>query len=248
MTILHVGGIPGRPGADGREAKAFFLSRLNHIGLSFEKREHSVDTVNLFPAFLKLEGRRCLVVGAGRVGEEKIAGLLQARADVVVVALLGTEQVRVWAASGRIRWEERKFRPSDLRGAFVVVAATSTPELHEKIFRLARRRGVLCNVVDEPSRCDFYYGSVVKRGSFQIAISTGGLSPALAQRLRKRFEEQFGAEYESWIEELGKTRERLFAKKIEPERRKQLLHRLASELSFEEFLRRRERAALKRAK
>jgi siroheme synthase-like protein len=171
--------------------------------------------------------------------------LLRAGADLLVVAPAATEQVRAWAQAGRIRWEARKFRAADLRGAFVVVAATSSAELHEKIFRLARRRGVLCNVVDDPARCDFYYGSVVKRGSLQIAISTAGLSPALAQRLRKKFEEQFGAEYELWVEELGKTRERLFAKNIEPARRKSLLHRLASELSFEEFLRRRKRAALK---
>jgi precorrin-2 dehydrogenase/sirohydrochlorin ferrochelatase len=201
--------------------------------------------VNLFPAFLKLAGRRCLVVGAGRVGEEKIGGLLRAGADVVVVAPRATERVRSWAGAERIRWEARKFRAADLRGAFVVVAATSSAELHEKIFQLARRRGALCNVVDDPARCDFYYGSVMKRGSLQIAISTGGLSPALAQRLRKQFERQFGAEYELWIEELGKARERLFARKIEPQRRKELLHRLASELSFEEFLRRRKRALLK---
>jgi precorrin-2 dehydrogenase/sirohydrochlorin ferrochelatase len=200
-----------------------------------------VDFVNLFPAFLKLAGRRCLVVGAGPVGEEKIGGLLHARADVYVVAPAATPRVRDWSLQGDIRWEARKFRPSDLRGAFVVVAASSSPGLHDRIFRLARRRGVLCNVVDEPERCDFFYGSVVRRGSLQIAISTAGLSPALAQRLRKQFEEQFGAEYALWIEELGKTRERLFARKIDPQRRTQLLHRLASQLSFEEFLRRRKR-------
>jgi precorrin-2 dehydrogenase/sirohydrochlorin ferrochelatase len=201
--------------------------------------------VNLFPAFLKLAKRRCLVVGAGAVGEEKIGGLLRAGADVFVVAPRATARVRAWAAAGNVQWEPRNFRPADMQGAFVVVAATSSAELHERIFRLARRRGVLCNVVDDPVRCDFYYGSVVKRGSLQIAISTGGLSPALAQRLRKQFEEKFGAEYELWVEELGNTRERLFAKKIEPQRRKSLLHRLASELSFEEFLRRRKRAAQK---
>jgi precorrin-2 dehydrogenase/sirohydrochlorin ferrochelatase len=82
---------------------------------------------------------------------------------------------------------------------------------------------------------------VVRRGSLQIAISTGGHSPALAQRLRKQIAREFGAEYEEWLEELGAARERLFAKKIAPERRKALLHRLASEISFEEFLRRRKR-------
>jgi precorrin-2 dehydrogenase / sirohydrochlorin ferrochelatase len=195
----------------------------------------------LFPAFLKLAGRRCLVVGAGPVAEEKIASLLQAEADVRVVAPEATPRVRGWAHAGKIRWDARKFRPSDFKGIFLAVAATSSPALHAEIFKQARRRAVLCNVVDDPERCDFYYGSVVRRGSLQIAISTGGHSPALAQRLRKQIAREFGAEYEEWLEELGATRERLFAKKIAPERRKALLHRLASEMSFEEFLRRRKR-------
>jgi siroheme synthase-like protein len=122
-----------------------------------------------------------------------------------------------------------------------VVAATSSPDLHAKIYRQAQRRGVLCNAVDDPEHCDFYYGSVVRRGALQIAISTAGLSPALAQRLRKKLEKEFGAEYEEWLKELGKIRERLFAKKITAERRRALLHELASEASFEEFLRRKKR-------
>ena len=197
--------------------------------------------MTLFPAFLKLVGRRCLVVGAGPVAEEKIEGLLRAEADVRVVAPDATPRVRSWARAGKVRWDARKFRPADFRGVFLVVAATSSPALHAEIYKQARRRAVLCNVVDDPDHCDFYYGSVVRRGSLQIAISTGGYSPALAQRLRKKIEQEFGAEYEQWLEELGATRKRLFARKIPPERRKELLHRLASEISFEEFLRRRKR-------
>jgi len=195
----------------------------------------------LFPAFLKLAGRRCLVVGAGPIAQEKTEGLLRAGATVRVVAPQATRKIQAWARAGKIRWDARKFRSSDLSGAFLVVAATSSPALHDQIFNQAQRRGVLCNVVDDPERCDFYYGSVVRRGSLQIAISTGGHSPALAQRLRKRFEREFGAEYEHWLEEIGAARKRLFAKSIPPERRKTLLHRLASEFSFDEFLRRQKR-------
>ena len=187
-------------------------------------------------------------MGAGPVGEEKAGGLLLCGADLCVVAPKATERIRELAREGAIRWEARKFRPSDLQGAFLVVAATSSPTLHGRIYKLARTQSVLCNVVDDPEHCDFYYGSVMRRGSLQIAISTAGLSPALAQRLRKQFEQQFGAEYELWLEEIGKARERLFARTIEPRRRKQLLHRLASELSFEEFLRRRKRASSKSRK
>jgi precorrin-2 dehydrogenase/sirohydrochlorin ferrochelatase len=94
-------------------------------------------------------------------------------------------------------------------------------------------------VVDDPAHCDFYYGAVVRRGDLQIAISTGGHSPALAQRLRKKIEREIGAEYEHWLEQLGVARKRLFAKSLSPVRRKALLHRLASEISFKKFLRHR---------
>src|SRR5256885_16655719 len=90
-----------------------------------------------------------------------------------------------------------------------VVAATSSAELHQRIFEEATRRGVLCNVVDVPALCDFYYPSVVQRGALQIAISTAGQSPALAQRLRKQLEDQFGPEYEEWLVQLGDARDKL---------------------------------------
>ena len=199
----------------------------------------------LFPAFLKLEGRRCLVVGAGPVAEEKIEGLLRAGAKVRAVAPRATARIRAWARARKIRWEQREFRASgplsDLANVFLVVAATSSPALHARIYRQARRRAVLCNVVDDPEHCDFYYGSVVRRGALQIAISTAGHSPALAQRLRKQIEQEFGEEYELWLEELGKARKKLFGKAISSERRRVLLHRLASQASFEDFLRRRRR-------
>lgn len=196
---------------------------------------------HLFPAFLKISGRPCLVVGAGTIGEEKIQGLILAGASVQVVAPKATTQVQAWHREGKIRWEQREFRATDLSEAFLVVAATSSRELHQKIHKEARRRNVLCNVVDDPEHCDFYYGSVVRRGALQIAISSGGQSPALSQRLRKELERQFGPEYEHWLAELGETRARLFSREIEPQRRKELLHRLASNLSLEEFRRRQKR-------
>lgn len=199
--------------------------------------------MTLFPAFLKLAGRRCVVVGAGPVAEEKIEGLLRAGAEIRVVAPRATRRIRAWARAKKLRWDARNFRPSDLTGAFLAVAATSSPALHTEIFRLARRRAVLCNVVDDPEHCDFYYGAVVRRGALQIAVSTGGRSPALAQRLKKEIEREYGAEYATWLEELGEARKKLFAKELSPQHRRALLHRLASEVSFEEFLRRRKRGS-----
>jgi precorrin-2 dehydrogenase/sirohydrochlorin ferrochelatase len=190
----------------------------------------------LFPMFLKLITRPCLVVGAGSIAESKIASLLEADARVSVVAPKATEQVLSWAQSKKIDWHQRKFQRNDLEGIFLVVAATSSRELHEQIFEEASRLGVLCNIVDVPELCDFYYPAVVQRGALQIAISTAGLSPALAQRLRKELERQFGPEYEEWLEHLGEAREKLFAETVDPEKRKQLLHEQASKEALNAFL------------
>lgn len=196
----------------------------------------------LFPMFLKLANRPCLVVGAGAVAESKIAGLLEAGGHVRVVAPEATAQVRSWAQSNSIEWRQRPFQAEDLDGMFLVVAATCSTELHERIFGEAARRGVLCNIVDVPALCDFYYPSVVQRGALQIAISTAGLSPALAQRLRKQLEDQFGPEYEEWLMQLGEAREKLHSDKVDPGERKRLLHQDASEEAFEAFLRSRMRS------
>jgi len=178
--------------------------------------------------FVKLEGRRCLVAGAGSVGEAKIESLLAAGAVVHVVAPQATSRVREWARAGRIEWEAREYAPADLAGVFLVIAATGSPALHDDIYAEAQSRGVLCNAVDEPQRCDFYFPAVVRRGELQIAISTGGLSPALAQRLRKELEQQFGPEWEEWVAQLGRTRDELQSIPMPPEQRKRLLHQYAS--------------------
>ena len=189
-------------------------------------------TKGLFPLFLKLEGRKCLVVGAGAIGEGKIHGLLQTGAKVRVVAPKATKRVQRWASGGGILWLRREFRESDLDNCFCVVAATSSNALHKRIFQLARQRGVLCNVVDVPELCDFYYPAVVRRGALQIAISTSGESPALAQRLRKELERQFGPEYAEWVKRLGKSRRKLNASSEDADKKKSQLHSLASGNSF----------------
>src|SRR6266496_1396522 len=186
----------------------------------------------MFPIFLKLDGKRCLVVGAGSVAEGKIKGLLAAGASVHVVAPRATAAIQKWAWEGVLSWRPAKFRATDLDGMLLVVAATSSPEMNSQIFIEAQSRKVLCNAVDDPQNCDFYYPAVVRRGDLQIAISTNGRSPALAQRLRHELEEQFGPEYETWVSELGKTREEMAAQIHDPEARKKLLHEIASREAF----------------
>jgi precorrin-2 dehydrogenase len=190
--------------------------------------------MSLFPLFLKLEGRRCLVVGGGSVAQSKIRGLLDSGANVRVIAPQANATVAEWASAGEIVWEVRSFEAADLDGTILVIAATSSSDVNETIFREAQRRNVLCNAVDDPRHCDFYYGAVVRRGQLQVAISTEGQSPALAQRIRCELEAQFGPEYAGWVEELGEIREKLFASGIDAESRRQLLHELASRDAFAE--------------
>jgi precorrin-2 dehydrogenase/sirohydrochlorin ferrochelatase len=178
--------------------------------------------------FMKLEGKRCLVVGAGKVAEPKIGGLLGTGARVRVIALQATETVQAWAQAGTITLELRAFAAEDLDGTFLAVVATASRALNGSIYREAQRRGVLCNVVDVPEFCDFYYPAVVRRGDLQIAISTNGQSPSLSQKLRQQLERQFGPGYAKWVKELGETRRLVLASDLDPERKRELLHSLAS--------------------
>jgi len=200
--------------------------------------------MSLLPIFVKLQNRLVVVVGGGAIAQGKIEGLFAAEARVRVVAPQVTPAIAQWISQGKVEWQAKTFAPSDLEGAFLVIAATSAPGVNEAVFTEADARGILCNAVDDIENCHFYYGSVVQRGDLQIAISTNGKSPALAQRLRLLLEKQFGAEYELWLEWLGAARELLRAGDNSADSKKVLLHHLASEPMFERFLQeaRRQRA------
>jgi uroporphyrin-III C-methyltransferase / precorrin-2 dehydrogenase / sirohydrochlorin ferrochelatase len=189
----------------------------------------------LFPLFMKVAGRQCLVVGGGPVAESKMQSLIRCGASIHVVAPQATTGIREAARSGEVVLDERAFFPSDLDGVFLVIGATNSPELHREIFRLCQEAGILCNIVDEPDRCDFYYPAVVRRAPLQVAISTGGHSPLLAQRLRRELEEQFAPEYGPWIEQIGLQRRELFRADISPENRRSILKELSSERAFADF-------------
>jgi len=197
----------------------------------------SEEKTPLFPIFLKLAKRRCLVVGAGKTAEEKIPTLLQSGATVIVVAPAATRIIQAWAADNKLIWEQRRFEVSDLDGVFLTVVATPVKTLNRMVSEQAYRRQILCNVVRDRSLCDFYYPAVVRRGPLQIAISTAGHSGALAQRLRKQMEAQFGPEWESWLRWLGEARTSLYEDPLSPKRRRTMLHRLASQKKQAEFFR-----------
>ncbi len=183
--------------------------------------------MTLLPIFLRLERRPCLVVGAGRVALEKIESLRGAGAAITVVAPEAIPKLRALAQEGALVWRQRWFEPSDLDGIFVVIAATNAPDVNHAVYEEALRRNVLCNAVDDPPNCDFYFGSVVARGDLQIAISTAGESPALAQRLRREIDAQLPDDLGPWLDELGGLRREVRAATPAGEARNLLLHELA---------------------
>jgi len=181
--------------------------------------------VNLFPIFLKLEGRRCLVVGAGAVGTQKIAGLLEAGADVIVVDPSPSVSFREMFAA-RVTWHQREYAPSDVDGAYLVIVATSDEDLNRRIYEEAQRRGILANVVDVPPLCDFYYPAVVRRGALVVAVSSQGESPHLAQRVRDEIRELLPDELSNAVERIGEERRRILREHAPGPERLQLLRDL----------------------
>ena len=159
-----------------------------------------------FPAFLDLRERPCLVVGGGAIGERKARELLACHARVTVVSPCLTAELQTLAQTGRLVWRSRAFLRSDVRRCALVIAATGIPAVDTAVAAEARRRGVLVNAVDWPAQCDFIFGSILRRGELQIAVSTGGRSPALAREIRRRLEPMFGPEYAELVEQVGRER------------------------------------------
>lgn len=164
-----------------------------------------------YPITLLVEGRPCLVVGAGRVAERKILSLLKAGASVRVVARNASAAVHGLAAEGAIDLQIRDYRDTDIDGAFVVVVATNDAELNNRISTECRRRGVLVNVVDQPPLCSFYVPALIQRGPVSLAISTSGAGPALAKHLRIVLEDVVGDEYGHLAELMDQLRPEVFA-------------------------------------
>ncbi|WP_263351570.1 precorrin-2 dehydrogenase/sirohydrochlorin ferrochelatase family protein [Acidicapsa acidisoli] len=183
--------------------------------------------MEMFPVFFKLVGRPCLVVGAGTIAAPKIVSLLRAGAAVKVVAPKARPEVEMQARTGELVWHAREFVDTDLDGMFLVIAATDLQRVNHQVAEFARVRNVLCNSVDDPPDCDFFYPSVVRRGDLQIAISTAGKSPALAQRLREEIDALLPEDTGAWLDQLGITRLRLLAAFPSSEERKHALHLLA---------------------
>lgn len=170
-----------------------------------------------YPVFLHIKGRRCVVVGGGEVAQRKAEALLEAGARVRVIAPSLTPRLAEMAAAGAVEAEPRPYISGDLKGAFLTIAATDNAETNALVTREARRRRVLLNVVDQPRACSFIVPSVVRRGELVLAISTGGLSPALARKVREELEAYLGPEYALLARVVGRVRRRLRHAGVSPD-------------------------------
>jgi len=165
-----------------------------------------------YPIALQIEGRRCLVVGGGKVAERKARGLLDSGARVVVVSPELTTGLDTLRAEGAITWEPRGYQAGDAQGYFLVMAATDDPAVQAQVHADAERFNLLLNVADVPERCNFILPALVRRGPLTVAISTSGKSPALAKRLSQEIGAWLGPEYELATETLGLIRPYILAR------------------------------------
>ncbi len=160
----------------------------------------------MYPVFFDIRAKRCLVVGGGMVAERKIRGLLLEKADIVVVSPVVTEGIAGLAAREQCCWLKKKYSADDLRGAFLVFAATDALMVQDQVASDAEILGLPVNVADQPERCTFHVPAVLRRGDLTLAVSTAGKSPALAAMVRQRLAGQYGVEYAQLLSLMGKIR------------------------------------------
>jgi len=170
------------------------------------------DAINFYPVFLKLQGKKCVIVGAGEVAERKAERLLECGAEVSVIGREPTPGLRKLAQEGRLEHVYADYDETLIKGAYLVISATDDRAVNEAVSNAAGREDILVNVVDDPQLCDFILPSIVQKGALQIAISTGGTSPALARKVRIDLDRDFGNEYALFLELLGELRKRVLEK------------------------------------
>jgi precorrin-2 dehydrogenase len=174
-------------------------------------RSHSEHALKLYPVFLHIDGKPCLVVGGGSVGERKVEDLLLAGAQVTLVSREATPALEAMAAQGLIRFLREDFIPEHLNDVFLAIAATNDFTTNTCVSTSAQARGLPVNIVDQPALCSFVVPATIRRGEFTLAIGTGGHSPALAKKVRRDLEKLFGPEYGPYVELLGVIREKVLA-------------------------------------
>ncbi|MDH5478104.1 MAG: bifunctional precorrin-2 dehydrogenase/sirohydrochlorin ferrochelatase [Nitrospinota bacterium] len=187
----------------------------------------------LYPIFMSLNDTRCVVVGGGDVAARKIAGLFAVGARVTVVAPRLAPSTAEQVDKGAAQWIEGVFTPRQLDGATLVIASTDNNEVNQEVAREAKARNIPVNVVDQPQLCSFFVPSVVRRGGLHIAISTSGSSPAIAKRVRKKLENDFGPEWAPYLELMSQARQRALGLSYDQKTREEMFNTLADSALFD---------------
>ena len=179
-----------------------------------------------YPINLDVKNKTCLVVGGGGVGTRKVRTLLDCGANVTVVSLTVSPELKALADAGPLTLHQRAYQSQDLSGAFLVIGATDNETLNRQIHADAEARNMLCNIADRPKSCNFILPSVLQQGDLVLTISTSGKSPAYAKHLRRTLEGLFGPEHALFLQLMGKIREKLLAEAHEPEFHKPIFEKL----------------------
>jgi precorrin-2 dehydrogenase / sirohydrochlorin ferrochelatase len=190
-----------------------------------------------YPVYINLTGKLSIVIGGGSMAEAKVLGLLEADAQVTVIAPEITPGLRELAQNGKIAWQQRAYDEGDLEGAAIAISAADDPALNHRVWDEAQQRRVLINVVDDPPYCDFIAPAIVRRGDITLAISTNGKMPALSAHLRRELEKSFGEEYEQLLEMTAPMREELATKHLDYTTRQVLWRKLFEETNIIDLLR-----------
>jgi len=170
--------------------------------------------MNYFPIYLEMTRRRCLVIGGGAVAERKIAGLLEAGAEVTVISPDVSEPIARWSKNGSIQLKARRYRSGDLAGYELAFVATDDGAVNAQAHQDGKSAGVWVNAADDPANCDFILPSVLRRGDLTVAVSSGGNSPALARTIREELEIYFTQEYEQLAQLAAQARDELRKRSI----------------------------------
>ena len=184
------------------------------------------NRMSYYPVFLQLENKIALVVGGGKVAQRKVETLLRYGASIHVVSKVLTDKLKQLIEINKVRLLGEEMREEFLDGAFIVIAATDDKELNSKVSESARKRGLLVNAVDQPADCNFIVPSIVRKGALSIAISTSGMSPALAKKIRKELDGQFGNEYETFLNVMGSLRKEVLAMGLSQEENSRIFHEI----------------------
>jgi precorrin-2 dehydrogenase / sirohydrochlorin ferrochelatase len=182
-----------------------------------------------YPINLVLENRKCVVIGAGRVAQRKVRRLLECAARVMVIGQAITPSLKAMADKGKFVFKRRKVSLRDLNGAYLVIVATADRSINSTVSTYCRKKNIPVNVVDSPKECSFILPSIIRRGDLTISISTGGISPALAKKIRQNLEKMFGSEYASLLNIMKKIRPLTLKKMKNAKDRKKFLKGILSD-------------------